>query len=60
MEDWKKLMRDPEVWIYLIAIVIGLAVLFTPVMRLCGGFFLLASLIMLSIKLINYRKTNRL
>ena len=57
MEDLKKLLRDPEVWIYLIAFVIGLAVLFTPVIRLCGGLFLLASLVMLCIKVINYRKT---
>ena len=51
MDTLKSLVRDPEVWIYLIALLIGLAVFFTPVLRLCGGMFLLAGLILLGIKL---------
>jgi hypothetical protein len=50
MNNLQRFLRDPETWIYLIAVGLGLVIFFTPVLRVCGGFFTLFGLIALGIK----------
>jgi hypothetical protein len=56
MEDLKTVIRDPETWIYLIAIGLGIVILFTPVLNVCGGMFVLMGVLMLVIKYFSIRK----
>jgi len=56
MDDIRSMFRDPETWIYLITIGLGIVVLFTPVLTVCGGIFLLMGVVMLVIKFFSIRK----
>jgi len=56
MNDFQRFLRDPETWIYLIAVGLGLVIFFTPVLRMCGGIFMLFGLIALGIKFYNIKK----
>lgn len=56
MDDLRIMIRDPETWIFLITIALGLVILFTPVLSVCGGMFLLMGIMMLGIKYYNTRK----
>lgn len=50
MQNFKRWVSDPETWIYLIAVILGVILVFTPILGRCGWMFLLAGVLMLGIK----------
>jgi hypothetical protein len=50
MINFKRWIGDPETWIYLICVILGGVLLFTPILGRCGWMFFLAGLLMLGIK----------
>ncbi len=58
MNTFLQLIRDPETWVYLIALILGLVFLFVPLFKVCGLIFTLMGVTLIVLKYLKLRKAD--
>lgn len=56
MDELNRLIREPETWIYLIALILGVVFLFVPLFNVCGLIFVVLGASLIVLRYLKLRK----